>query len=99
MAKLCSNFRNAPPGSYRPLVCRPIVVTTRKLSGHGLANRQELFFVTKPNTIREHATLDLLYPHPSWLVNAITPDSLFVRKTSDDKTRLTDMSLIRVGRD
>ena len=99
MAKLCSNFQNVPPGAYRPLVCKPIVVTTRTFGGHGLSNRQELFFVTKPNTIRERATLDLLYPTPPWLQEAVTPDTVFVRKTSEGETRLTDMSLIRVGID
>ena len=99
MAKLCKNFQNVPLGAYRPLVCKPLVVTTRDIGGHGLENRQRLFFLTKPNTIREHATLDLLFPHPPWLTQAVTPDSQFVRKTSEDETRLTDMSLIRVGID
>lgn len=71
MSSLCNNFINRPIGSYRPLRCRPIVVTTRELRGTGLANKQDLFFLTKPNTIREHATLDLLYPAPFYVVNEV----------------------------
>ncbi len=96
---VCDNFINRPVGSYRPLACKPIVVTTRELRGTGDANKRDLFFLTKPNTIREHATLDLLYPTPFWLREAVTPDVTLVnnaRITSDAKVRVIDTALIRV---
>ncbi len=63
----CDNFIDTPVGHYRPLACKPIVVQTRELRGTGLANKQDLFFLTKPNTIREHATIDLLFPSPAFI--------------------------------
>lgn len=96
---VCDNFINRPIGSYRPLACRPIVVQTRELRGTGAANKRDLFFLTKPNTIREHATIDLLYTAPFWLREAVTPDLTIVdnaRITSDSKVRVIDTALIRV---
>lgn len=68
---VCRTFLNRPTGSYRPLRCKPIVVTTRELRGHGNANKADLFFLMKPNTFREHATIDLLFGHPFWLRQAV----------------------------
>lgn len=97
MANACDNFFNRPKDSYRPLACRPIVVTTRTLGGHGAANKAELFFVTKPNTIREHATLDLLFIPPTWLVEAVNQNQLkSVRETVDGHIRITQEGHTRV---
>ena len=91
----CRIFRNNRLG-YVPLSCRSVTVDTRTLTGTGAANKQELFFITKPNTIREHATLDLLYTHPPWLVRALQPGTLDIRVTSDGRTRVTSDDLERV---
>ena len=96
MGNPCDNFLNRPKTSYRPLACKPIVVTTRELTGHGLANRLDLFFITKPNTIREHATVDLLYPTPNWLNNIIHPVTRFVRETQNGHIRVTKGGHTRV---
>ena len=99
MADVCNFFINRPIGSYRPLACKPIVVTTRELRGTGLANRQDLFFLTKPNTIREHATIDLLYPTPFFVKLATTPTPVVqdnARITINGFTRVIDTGLIRV---
>lgn len=95
----CATFINRPVGSYRPLACKPIVVTTRELRGTGLANRQDLFFLTKPNTIREHATIDLLYPAPFFVREAVTPTVQLpdnARITINGFARVIDTGLIRV---
>jgi len=92
----CKTFLNRPKNSYSPLGCKPIVVTTRILRGTGAQNKQELFFLTKPNTIREHATIDLLYIPPSFVVQANLPITEFVRVTSQAETRVIDTGLIRV---
>ena len=58
----------------------------------GDANKQEFFFLTKPNTIRERATLDLLYIHPQWLVRDIESKLVvlsFLRITATGETRIT----------
>ena len=71
MGHVCDTFINRPKGSYRPLACKPIVVTTRELRGTGAANKQDLFFLIKPNTFREHATIDLLFTHPPYSSNVL----------------------------
>ena len=95
---VCATFINRPPNSYRPLACRPLVITTREITGTGRENKQQLYFITKPNTIRERATLDLLYPTPSWLANAVKPEAKqqFERITTVGDTRVIDIGLIRV---
>lgn len=95
---LCDTFLNRPLNSYIPLRCRPLIVTSRELRSTGRANKAELFFITKPNTIREHATVDLLYPKPFWLDTALHPDQQFreERITTDNQTRVIDTGLIRV---
>lgn len=99
MSSLCDNFINQPAGLYRPLACKPIVVQTRELKGTGYANKQQFFFLTKPNTIRENATIDLLYPTPSWYETNINnpiviPDN--TRVTTQGAIRIIDTGLIRV---
>jgi len=96
---LCKTFINSSPNSYRPLACKPVVVNSRELTKSGLANRQELFFLTKPNTIREHATVDLLYPIPLWLKREVDNPSVvpaYARVTSGHAIRIVDFGLIRV---
>jgi len=92
---VCNTFINRPINSYRPLACKPIVVQTRELRGTGQANKNDLFFLTKPNTIREHATIDLLFTHPNWLREAVQETTL-VRVTANGFTRVTDLGLVRI---
>ena len=92
----CNLFRNNKNG-YQPLACKEVIVTDRILQSHGAANKQELFFVTKSNTIREHATLDLLYTHPPWLVRARQRLSYAVRVTSTGKDRTTSDGKLRIA--
>lgn len=89
MGTPCDNFVNRPKGSYRPLACKPIVVTTRELRGTGQANKADLFFLMKPNTFREHATIDLLFTHPNWLVQAVQQQTRFPRITVNGHVRVT----------
>ena len=95
---LCKTFLNLPPGRYKPLVCKEIIFTSRTIGQTGKRNAAEYFFLLKPNTLREHATLDLLYPTPNFLKFAIQNDSksTFVRQTSGGFTRITTASFIRV---
>ncbi len=96
MTNICNTFLNRPKNSYRPLACKPIVVTTRELTGTGAQNKQELFFLTKPNTIREHATIDLLYTAPSYVVQAQLALTIFTRATSQGERRITSDGKTRV---
>lgn len=96
MTTPCDNFINRPKNSYRPLACKPIVVQSRELTGTGAVNKQQLFFLTKPNTIREHATLDLIFPTPSWLIQAIQTKTRFVRETKNGHIRVTQGGHTRV---
>ncbi len=96
MVHVCDTFINRPKGSYRPLACKPIVVTTRELRGTGMANKQDLFFLIKPNTFREHATIDLLFTHPPWIVQALQPESRFARTTQNGECRVTESGNVRV---
>lgn len=97
MTHACSLFQNQPLNGYRPLACKRDVITTRDIGGTGAANKQEFFFLTKPNTIRERATIDLLYPTPSWLVTALQKTSLiFVRATINGQARVTTDGFLRV---
>ena len=95
---LCKTFLNLPPGRYKPLVCKEIIFTSRTIGNRGKANAAEFFFLLKPNTLREHATLDLLYPTPNFLKFAVQKSlaASFVRKTTGGFTRITTNSFIRV---
>ncbi len=89
---ICKNFINRPLNSYRPLACKQPVFTTRDIKGTGAANWQNMFFIFKPNTLRERATLDLLYPTPNWLRDEIFSDlivTLFQRITTAGDNRVT----------
>ena len=79
-------FLNRPNSSYIPLGSRPVVISTREIRNTGRANKQEFFLLTRPWTIREKATIDLLYP---------TPD--FVRNALNDKKRILSFTRITVG--
>ena len=95
---LCSVFLRQPPGAYKPLVCKDIIANTRSIKGTGAANKLDYFFLMKPNTMREYATLDLIYPHPSWLKTAVQSGAKqqFVRITAGGFTRITTGSFVRV---
>jgi len=73
---------------------------TRDIMGTGKANKADFFFLTKPNTIREHATLDLLYPTPNWLKFALqrplSAMGIFFRVTTNNRQRLTTNDFIRL---
>jgi len=89
---ICKTFLNRPSSSYIPLACKQPVITVREITQGGNANKQEVFFLFKPNTLREHATLDLIYPHPQWLVRDIESQlavTSFVRITVSGDTRIT----------
>jgi len=88
---ICKTFLNRPRNSYTPLACKQPVITMREMKFSGDANKRFMFFLFKPNTLREHATLDLIYPHPQWLVRDIESSliSVFVRITVSGDTRIT----------
>jgi len=95
--RLCDIFVNSPRNGYRPLACKQITVQTREVQGTGRANRLNYFLLARPNTIREHATIDLLYEVPTWLKNAHIKRQLFsTRITSDGATRITSAGNIRI---
>jgi hypothetical protein len=94
---LCKSFVNVAKGAYKPLVCKQIVANVRIIGNTGKANKAEMFFLAKPNTIRERATLDLLYPTPSWLRVAVQKGSgSFVRITTGGFNRITTGGFLRV---
>ena len=89
---ICQTFLNRPPNSYIPLACKQPVITMREITQGGNANKLEVFFLFKPNTLREHATVDLLYTHPQWLVRDIESKLVvlsFLRITATGETRIT----------
>ena len=89
---ICKTFLNRPSSSYIPLACKQPVITMREMKFSGNANKQFMFFLFKPNTLREHATLDLIYPHPQWLVRDIESKLSvlsFLRITVGGNTRIT----------
>lgn len=98
MSSLCKTFLNVSAGAYKPLVCKDIIFTSRGIKGTGKANAADFFFLLKPNTLRERATLDLLYPTPIWLKFQIQRRGrpTFVRATEGGFTRITTASFIRV---
>lgn len=71
MAKgVCEEFINLSEDGYKPLACKPLtVVTEDDIGGTGLENAYKFFFLAKRNTIREQATLDVLYPTPNFIRN------------------------------
>ena len=94
-----NQFLNRPRNSYIPLANKPLIVTTRDITGTGAANKQQMFFLFKPNTMRERATVDLLYPTPNWLRNEIygkLAKTTFTRITDIGDTRIIDTGLIRI---
>lgn len=97
MTHVCSEFINRPINSYRPLACKPLTVQTRDIPGTGRQNKANYFFLMKPNTIREYATLDLLYPTPSWLNLAVqNPSLVFQRVVTTGEARVTTTGFLRV---
>lgn len=89
---ICKTFLNRPSNSYIPLACKQPVITMREITQGGDANKREVFFLFKPNTLREHATLDLIYPQPEWLVREIESSLIvteFLRITTSGDTRIT----------
>ena len=95
---LCKVFLRQQPGAYKPLVCKDIIAGTRSIKGTGQANKLDYFFLMKPNTMREYATLDLVYTHPTWLKFAVKSRlrDNFVRITPEGFTRITTNSFVRV---
>ena len=94
---VCKVFINVPKFSYKPLVCKTDVIETRDIRGTGKANKADFFFLTKPNTIREKATLDLLYPTPNYLKFALQKGlGAFARVTSGGFSRVTTAGFLRV---
>ncbi len=95
---LCRVFLRQQPGAYRPLVCKDIIADVRSIKGTGQANKLDFFFLLKPNTLREYATLDLIYTHPLWLKQAVQRRQRdnFVRLTAGGFTRITTDSFVRV---
>ncbi len=66
----CREFINLDPDGYKPLACKPITVQSEDdIGGHLLENAYNFFFLAKRDTIRENATLDVLYPTPNFIVN------------------------------
>ena len=98
MAGLCQTFMNVSNAAYKPLACKTDVVTTRVIGNTGKANKAEFFFLTKPNTIRERATVDLLYPTPAWLKRALQKGVIppLERITVGGFQRITTLGFIRV---
>lgn len=95
---LCRVFLRQIPGAYKPLVCKEVIANTRSIKGTGQANKQDFFFLLKPNTLREYATLDLIFTHPQWLQSAVQRGGkqTFVRATAGGFTRITTNSFVRV---
>lgn len=96
MKNVCEAFINASKFSYKPLVCKTDIIQTRDIVGTGKANKADFFFLTKPNTIREKATLDLLYPTPNFLKFALQKGMAFARVTTAGFTRITTSGFLRV---
>jgi len=95
---LCKVFLRQAPGAYKPLVCKEIIANTRSIRGTGQANKNDFFFLLKPNTLRGRATLDLLFTHPDWLKKTVQSKGkqTFVRATAAGFTRITTAAFIRV---
>jgi hypothetical protein len=92
-------FLNRPNSSYLPLRDKFPIATTRLIGKTGRQNKQEFFFLTKPHTIREKATIDLIFPTPSWLqadLDGKFKKQIFTRITVTGDTRIIDGGLIRI---
>ncbi len=98
MTHACQSFINRPSNSYRPLACKPVILQNRDIKGSGRQNKQDFFLLTKANTIRERATLDLLYPTPDWLRYALQPEPRmdYARVTSGGNERETTDDFLRI---
>ncbi len=103
MVKVCRFFNAAQqikrqPLAYEPLVCKQPIVETKTITGRGLQNKQNYFFLMKPNTLREHATLDLLYPTPFWLRLALQQSNVLAQRiTTQGEDRITTDDFLRVS--
>jgi hypothetical protein len=76
MATSSGQFLNKPP----------TIQVVDNIGGRGRVNKQNFFYLTIPNTIREKATLGLIYPTPA-----------VIRKALDDKKRVPQFVRITVG--
>lgn len=103
MVKVCTFFNAAQqerrqPLAYEPLVCKNPIAETKTITGRGLENKQQYFFLMKPNTMREHATLDMLYPTPFWLRLALQKTRLLAQRiTTGGNNRITTNDFLRVA--
>lgn len=99
--KVCNAFVNVDLDEYRPLACKPIIAPVEDdIGGHLLDNAYRFFFLAKRDTIKENATLDVLYPTPNFIKKArfdrTPPKVEFVKRvTTDSKTRVTTTGQIR----
>ena len=65
---VCELFINLSNDGYKPLACKPLTVVVEDDIGEtGINNAYKAFFLMKRDTIREHATLDMLYPTPNFI--------------------------------
>lgn len=97
LSTLCKAFTAQSAAGYKPLACKQQIFNTREMKGTGNANKQFFFFLTKPNTIREKATVDLLYPTPLWLKNALKKILVFNRVTVDGSQRVSTSDFLRIA--
>lgn len=68
---ICKEFINLPEDGYKPLACKPLTVTSEgDIGGRGLENAYKFFFLAKRDTIRENATLDVIFPTPNFIRNS-----------------------------
>lgn len=93
---LCEIFINNPPGAYRPLACRPIIVKTEIIKDTGRANKLNLFYLIKPNTFKEHATLDLILPTFNPEILPRVEQTFATRVTPEGDTRNIPSGAFRV---
>ncbi len=67
---VCKEFINLSNDGYKPLACKPLtVVSENDIGGRGLENAYRFFFLAKRDTIRENATLDVIFPTPNFIKN------------------------------
>lgn len=100
MVKVCDIFQFQSKNAYQPLVCKDIVATTRTIGGRRQQNRNNYFFLMKPNTIRENATIDLLYPTPLWLklaLQKVTPSFALTTNNNEALKTIDNFLLVTTG--
>ncbi len=67
---ICKEFINLPENGYKPLACKPLTVKSEDdIGGRRLENAYRFFFLAKRDTIRESATLDVIFPTPPFITN------------------------------